>query len=435
MTVASTYPNRLADERARAGLSASELAARAGIDEGWYAHLEAGEVLPTLDEFDRILAALGTTPDRLYESGLVNTIGGNRPSDHPDYARFFGERVENEHLLVSRYEVTWLEKDLTPDRVVDVWVNMSCGPQEVPHLLMNTMTVFDALGVSFAAGAGRIVCCGTYYRGNRQVDAGNRMHDASLARARAWGANTIVHWCTQCENTYTERSRRRDLEGAPEGIRHVQLHAFLEERLLALGDRVPWQRALDARVLVQGPEMSPVHREAKRKVADLLRLVPGVEVLGFIDFGDPQRELAPKAAADVAARRAEIAATLRARGANTIVPQHHSGQKLLSRYASESVTVRHAITLLAEALGVACPDRYGAAVLLGDPAAAVEQLRPVWSSWGITEQRARELADALFAPAFAAGPSHCTCGGGGACREQLISVDVLGGTVRRAAGA
>src|SRR5205814_8464680 len=125
--------------------------------------------------------------------------------------------------------------------------------------------------VSFAAGAGRIVCCGTYYRGNRNVDAGYRMHDASLARSIAWGAKMTVHWCTQCQNTFDEVARRRELAAADEPrLQNMQLLSFLERRLLELGDRVPWKKEVHARVLVQGSEVSPVHAAAKRKVADRL---------------------------------------------------------------------------------------------------------------------------------------------------------------------
>jgi len=69
---------------------------------------------------------------------------------------------------------------------------------------------------------------------------------------------------------------------------------------------------------------------------------------------------------------------------------------------------------------------------VGDPEAILEQTRPMWSSWGMREERARTLAQAIFDPAYADGPSRCACGGEGGCQEQLISVDVLSGAVRPA---
>src|SRR5262245_50555450 len=122
MAVVPEYPNNLVAERTTAGFSSEDLATRAGIDPAWYAHIEAGEIMPTLAQLDRLVAALGDiSPERLYMFGLVNTIGGNHPSDHPaDYAKFFGSGVEAAHLLVAKDEVTWMERDLKPDRTVDV---------------------------------------------------------------------------------------------------------------------------------------------------------------------------------------------------------------------------------------------------------------------------------------------------------------------------
>ena len=80
MAVAATYPNRLAEERAAHGIdSAAAFAALVDIDAGWYGRIEAGELLPTLDEFDRIRAALGDIhADRLYVWGIHRTIGASK---------------------------------------------------------------------------------------------------------------------------------------------------------------------------------------------------------------------------------------------------------------------------------------------------------------------------------------------------------------------
>jgi hypothetical protein len=106
---------------------------------------------------------------------------------------------------------------------------------------------------------------------------------------------------------------------------------------------------------------------------------------------------------------------------------HHTGQQWWSRFASERLTVRHPISILADALGVAHPDRYQAACRIGDPEAVLEQTRPMWTSWHMPEARARELVAKIFAPALADG-LHCGCGGTGGCRgEELIDIDVLTG--------
>ena len=99
-------------------------------------------------------------------------------------------------------------------------------------------------------------------------------------------------------------------------------------------------------------------------------------------------------------------------------------------FASDLVRVRHIVSLLAEALGVAHPDRYQAASMLGDTDAIVEQTRPIWSEWGMTRERAFDTAKSMFDPAYATADSACGCGKGPGERcgdEHLISIDVLKG--------
>jgi hypothetical protein len=100
-------------------------------------------------------------------------------------------------------------------------------------------------------------------------------------------------------------------------------------------------------------------------------------------------------------------------------------------FASDAVRVRHVISLLAEALDVAHPDRYQAASRLGDTDAIVEQTRPIWSQWGMTREKAFETARGMFDPAYQTVDSQCACGKGADERcgngggQHLISVDVL----------
>jgi transcriptional regulator with XRE-family HTH domain len=430
--LAAPFLGRLREEREAVGKSANELAAESSIAPEWYAHIEAGRVLPTLAEFERLRAALEDIPgERLYEMSLLNAIGAlNRGK--VDFAQFYGELQQNAHLLASRDEVRWMERDAPPDRSVDVFVNMSCGTQDVPHVLMDTYSVLEALGISFAAAAGRVTCCGTYYRNAGNPEGGYRMHDAAVARRVKWGARTTVHWCTSCEQTFTDGTRRAELH-APEGprMRDVQLLTYLDEVLREREGRIPWKAPVAARVLIGRVDIGPTIRIASDRAAELLARIPGVEVVGFLDLGDPQRLAMPKTSEGVRARREELAQQVRSLGADTISFSHFSTQRILNHFASDAVAVRNAVSILAEALGCGHPDRHQAAIRLGDVDQVVEQLRPVWSSWDMKEDDARRVASRLIDPMYADGPTSHSCGGGGRCNEQLIEVDVLAGTVRR----
>jgi transcriptional regulator with XRE-family HTH domain len=423
----------------KAGIDTPDrLADVAGIERSWYAHIETGEILPTLDELNRLRAALGgIAPQRLYDAWLAN-IGADTPRERPNYGKFWGDLEDAGHLLVSRDEATWIERNVIPDRAVDVFVNMSCGPQHTPHLILDTIGVLRALGVNFAAGAGRLFCCGTYYRHYQDIQHAERMRAASVARTVAWGAGLTAHMCTNCQNTFSMIERRERLLGK-DVPGNVQMYTLLERRLHELGEHVPWERSVSAKVLVLPAGDSPVHVEATETCARVLQLIPGIEVVGFADreilqvagHGNAETIVndAPLGRDEVERRRTLLAELFAARGADTMSAAHHTGQQWWSRFSSDRLTVRHPISLLADALVVASPDRYQAACKLGDPDAIVEQTRPMWTSWGVPEERARALSRAIFNPTYAAGPSRCACGGRGGCQEQLISVDVLTGTL------
>jgi hypothetical protein len=95
-----------------------------------------------------------------------------------------------------------------------------------------------------------------------------------------------------------------------------------------------------------------------------------------------------------------------------------------SRYASDRMKVRHCVSLLAEALGVAHPDRAQAAAHIGDPVEVVRQTRPIWESWDLTEAEALELASNSIYPKDA-GPIGCSCDVHDSA--DFIPIDVLRG--------
>ena len=153
-------------------------------------------------------------------------------------------------------------------------------------------------------------------------------------------------------------------------------------------------------------EYSPIHAEAGRANERLLALIPGVESVEFYDgfnaespCGGRARETsqgpwtAPKTTEEIKRRRVELAEMAAAHGADTIACQHQGCHQIWGRYASEGLRVEHAVSILAEALGLA-----------------------------------KSLAD----PRFAAGVTQCSCGReGGGCKESLIDIDVVTATARR----
>ncbi|MBM4420898.1 MAG: hypothetical protein FJ034_04820 [Chloroflexi bacterium] len=397
----------------------------------------------------------GRLPEALSENREVTTDrafelerGGVKPGR--EMARHFRQVEESSCLLLARDEVTWLrERYVAPDRTVEVFLSLGCGVQGLPHVMQDSVSVLEALGVSFAAGGGRQFCCANPYRGTASVpglpDQADRLTAASVDRMLAWGARSVVHWCTACQITFGAWSRGEQTVWTGSGVQplasppresgeafgNINIYEFLADRLRAMGSAVPWKRGFSARILVEGhPELTATHDGARSSLANLLALIPGVEVVSYVDpparFYSKGRNctnlLTELTSEDVARYRAELAAQARARGADTVACQHHNCHRTWRRFSSDELAVRQGVSILAAALGVAHPDRYQTAAKLGDPAAVVAHTRPLWRSWGLEEPEAEEIAKRLFDVKYAAKPA-CACGGDTSkCTEDLITL-------------
>jgi hypothetical protein len=395
--------------------------------------------LPTKKEFDRLLEALGgIAPERLYRVDMLQLLGAT-PYGGGSTRNIIEMNRGAERLFVAADEVTWVEQRVIPVEPVDAFLSMSCGTLASPHLLLDTVAAAKALGLKFLAAAGAAGCCGKPYLGLGQYGAGEAFSQSKIRYAQAIGARTTVVWCTADQQTALNAAAHRKFrDGVEHPVREVQILAYLEERVRALGDRVPWKREVHRRVLAEGHrEYSNVHTSAFDAEVRLLSLVPGVEVVGTYDGS--LEDLSPCAGrsrpewrgpwkadrdlAEVQARRAGLGDMAAAYGADTVACQHQGCHQLWGRYASDRLAVRHAISILAEALGCEHPDRAQAAVLLGDAAAVVEQTRPIWQSWDMSEDEALQLARMHVGEGiFAMDPNTVGC-----THEQLISIDVMRG--------
>jgi transcriptional regulator with XRE-family HTH domain len=444
-------PNRIKEIRLSKGIHTEfEFSTILGVEPVTVQLLEATPEVPDEGVVARLVAVLGVSveemfPGDLRETALVDEVAARASkADSAFYVLLQGP----ERLLVSPEEMSWSERLPKPDQPVDVYLSLSCGTQANPHLLLDTVAVCEALGINFAAAAGPAGCCGAaaWSRGH-----GEHWAKAKVTRQVAMGATVNVNWCTNCQIRLTGAAAKREQEdGIAHPLREMQVLSFLEERVRELGDRVPWKREVQRRVAAEGhPLWSEIHANAQLAASRLLAMIPGVEMVGLYDGfseespcvfrnrqpGQPPPPEQPRTPEEVRAKRRLLADTLNAMGADTISCQHQGCHRIWSYYASDRLQVRHAVSVLAEALGCDHPDRYQAAALLANPEDVFEQTRPIWSAWAMPEAEARSLARELVDTRFSDGVTSCGCGGGGACNEQLITVDVLSATVGPAASA
>jgi Fe-S oxidoreductase len=284
------------------------------------------------------------------------------------------------------------------------------------------VNVLRALGVDVVAGLGRQFCCGKIYRVNDMDGSGERMSQASLDHFQEWGATTALHHCPSCQIVFSDYAAKHP-DAAPD-LTNKHFTTFLEERLLELGAWVPWKKRVDVRVLTEAygfDTMSPVHAEVANTAERILRLVPGAEVVGRLEppsqgaacrtLPDGLQLISSLSPEQVVAMQDELRAQLRARGANVIMPLDKFCQREWSKLGAEDLSVRHYVSIVAEALGCGEPDRFQALWQLHDTKAVVEATRPYWSSWGMEERTAEWLAVRQFDVGHTGFDPKCACGG------------------------
>jgi Fe-S oxidoreductase len=330
------------------------------------------------------------------------------------YPAFYRTMVERERMQVARQEMTWSLSAVKPDKPVDVLLNFGCGVRQTPHLQREAVAVLEALGVNFAAVSGQRYCCGKPYSNNGLDDAARDVVSGSVERMANFRPKRAIQWCSACEMQF------KDLVQPDVGIEFGSdgVAEYLVERIQELGDRVPWQKPVAIKGLVHGHlGQHPVRDGHPPIVMRLIQLIPGVELVGLAE--SPALDLCDNAGPKMATlgteeyrtAQAAVKACLADAGADTLVTLYHGCTRELGKFADEDLSVRHYISLLAEALGVSKPDRFSQYWRLGDAAEVTEASRPNWESWGITEEEALALAHKYFIPSYAAEAPDCPCNG------------------------
>jgi cysteine-rich protein len=357
-------------------------------------------------------------------------------ADSFDYTSFFVDMTGSERLQLSKDEVRWMQRHAAADRRADVVLNLSCGVQTIPHLMLTQVALFEALGVDFVATAGPQYCCGRVFQRFGKNDRGDRMAARSIDRFASWQAATNVQCCGSCFIEFDYHVAKMKEDGAAP-FEVVHIIEFLLDRLRQLGDKVRWRQSIPRRVLLhaEGAEVHPSKAKQRDMVIETLKLIPGVEFVGLADnpsLGSPCATKGPGEPSilnDVTPEeyrqiQAELEEQARRAGADAIVTHHHMCQREWCKFGSDRLPVIHYQSMFLAALGTQVPDRFQTLWQLGDPELVLERTRPHWQSWGIAEADARVLVQKFFVPKYASAVQRCPCEGN--CFEAVAGA--RGGT-------
>ena len=373
-----------------------------------------------------------------------------------DYQRFFRDMTDPERLQLSKDEIDWIRGYPGPEGTAEVSLNLSCGVQRSPHIMLIQVAILRALGVDFVATAGQAYCCGNVFNRTGRPEQAHRMARNSIRRFASWQPKVNVQSCGSCLVQFTENVDAIKAETGSSPFPVVHFTDFVLDTLKRLGDEVPWKRTTRRRVLLhaEGAEVHATKEQARNAIIETLALIPGVEYAGLVadpSLGLPCRvkggdhsvsgkmgnstsrfmleDITPQQYRQV---QAELEDHARAARADAIITPHFTCQKEWSKFGSDRLPIMYYGTLVAEALGIDIPDRFQMLWRQGDPEKVLELTRPHWESWNITEPEARDLVQRFFVPEYASAVDRCPCEGN--CFETRIEGGTLTSLNRGLAG-
>ncbi len=349
-------------------------------------------------------------------------------------------------MQVRRDEIAW---EMTPKKRTqdaEVVLNLSCGVQATPHLMLTQVALFEALGIDFVATAGTQFCCGRPFGAAGDAVLGDRVCWHSVGRLATWHSTINVQQCGSCliQFQHNVAQMREQTGSAPFEVVHIT--DFVLRRLREMGDSVPWADPNPARTRrfllhAEGAEVHATKLEARNAVIETLDLMPGVEFAGMVtapsvgspctsnsrpELGDAygHTKLSDISTEEYRSVQAELLEQARAVGAEGILTHHHKCHREWSKFSSPELPVIHYQSLLLETLGIMIEDRFRRFWQLG-PEQILQESRSYWESWDISEAKARELVTKYFVPEYASSVQFCSCDREGSCfASQLRRTDI-----------
>lgn len=249
-----------------------------------------------------------------------------------------------------------------PDRVV-FWYG--CNMARHGEIIRLVTQMLAAVGVDAAPAGGPAHCCGSPQEASARVAGG--MANRTVEKFNATGREQVVTWCPSCHMNMDDFMA--PVTPPAFETRHITelLHARRDRLRPLMTHRVA------ARVLVHSHAGFNGRVAVNDLVPDLLRLVPGVEVIdtGLRVPGHMCSSIAAVPGALADAQRATLEAVAAARADTLVTIFHSCHRETVALERGRNFRVLNWIHLLAEGLGLDYQDEYKTWRNAEDPRAAI----------------------------------------------------------------
>jgi heterodisulfide reductase subunit D len=319
-----------------------------------------------------------------------------------DYTAYYQRVQDIKKLQIPAGAVRWTEHYEQPERSYAIVLYLGCNILRTPDVAADVVAVFEALGLDFIAVAGVQFCCGITWDRFGDVAKGQNVSANTIGRLAAYNPRLVVHWCPSCDVHFSDVVTGRDANTLPFEVTNAP--AFLSE--LSKRGLIPWHKptsgcmVLHSHIGREGHDTGQRRARADREnVSYLLQQLPGAQFLGVVDSPpEYDYDCGPGSLRERSRWleiRAELLAETRRLGADTLVTVSHACQREWCDAGDDTLIVRNYISLIAESLG--CARTYETNTLgqlkhLEDPQTIVERTQSNWSSHGLSEEQASQIA-------------------------------------------
>ena len=324
-----------------------------------------------------------------------------------NYATFFHRLQDLKRLQIKAEEISWTEQHHAPDRAYDTVLYLGCNILRTPHIAKQVIDVFTRLRLDFVAVGGVQFCCGIVWDKFDGPKKGSQVSDRTIARLESYQPKQVVMWCPSCNVHFEEVIIGRDSRRPQFEITHTA--KFLAE--MAKRDALSWTKEVASKVALHTHVGRSGHEEGQRRArvdresaAALLRCVPGVELLGEVQApAELDYDCGAASLRLPAARLREIRAGLvrslkETKQVETLVTISHACHREWCDVSDEHLRVRNYISIVAEALGLDPEeDQLGDFKKMAELEEILDRSRDAWESYGLSREKAREVAKKYFA--------------------------------------
>jgi heterodisulfide reductase subunit D len=320
-----------------------------------------------------------------------------------NYSAYFRRVQDMKKIQLDASAVSWIERYETPTDSHELVLMLGCNILRTPHIARQVVRVFEHLKLDFVAVAGTQYCCGIVWDTAKDIQKGQGVAQRTITRLESHRPRKVVMWCPSCNVHFADAVLGRDKKTPNFEI--TDAVQFLASRARE-GDGLPWVKSVNKKVVIHAhagldghPEGQRRARQDREAVLDLLSHVPGLDILDvIISAPEMDYDCGPSVMTldqDVfqSHQRATIGKALDL-GAEQIVTISHACQREWCGENTGQLGFRNYISIIGEALGLPVDadllTQYKAASSVEE---IVQTSRPIWASYGMTENEAKELVD------------------------------------------